>query len=154
MTNDDLLLPDERRGRPDHGGFAALELAILLPFIVTMLLLVAAFGRVERGRELVDQAAQAAARAASLAGSAPAAETAALAAARHSLADGGLSCSQMQLDVDTSSFRPGGTVGARLRCITDLSALTLSGVPGHVGLSGRAEAALETYRQIDTGSAA
>lgn len=135
----------------DFGAFAALELAILLPFIVVMLLLVAAFGRVERGRELVDQAAQAAARAASLTGSAPAAQSAALAAAQDSLADGGLSCGSMEIDLDTGAFHSGGTVGARLRCTTDLSDLTLSGVPGHVSLTARAEATLENYRQIESG---
>lgn len=137
---------------PDCGGFAALELAILLPFIVVMLLLVAAFGRVERGRELVEQAAQAAARAASLTGSPAVAQAAAVTAVQDRLADGGLSCSRIQVDLDTSKFHPGGAVSARLRCVTDLSGLTLSGVPGQVSLTARAEAALEPYRQIDTGS--
>jgi len=51
------------RGEPDRGAFAALELTILVPFVIVMLLLVVAFGRVSRGRQLVDQAAEAAARA-------------------------------------------------------------------------------------------
>jgi Flp pilus assembly protein TadG len=138
----------------DGGGFAALELAILLPFIVVMVLLVAAFGRVARGRELVDQAAQAAARAGSLATSPPAARAAAADAARQTLTGGGLSCAGAQVSLDTSTFRPGAQVTAHVTCTTDLAALTLSGVPGRVSLSASCVSPLEPYRPLtSTGTA-
>jgi Flp pilus assembly protein TadG len=137
----------------DAGAFAALELAILLPFVVVMLLLVVAFGRVERGRELVDQAATAAARAASLSTSPGAARTAAINAAAQTLAGGGLSCAGMQVSVDTSSFHPGGDVTAHLSCTADLGGLTLSGVPGQVHLASSATSPLEPYRQLTAASA-
>jgi Flp pilus assembly protein TadG len=132
----------------DAGAFAALELAILLPFVVVMLLLVVGFGRVERGRELVDQAAAAAARAASLSTSPGAARTAAISAATQTLSAGGMSCAGMQVSVDTSAFHPGGDVTAHLSCSSDLSGLTLSGVPGHVHLTSTATSPLESYRQL------
>jgi Flp pilus assembly protein TadG len=134
------------------GAFAALELAILTPFIVVMLLLVVAFGRVERGRELLDSAAASAARAASLAGSPGAAHDAAITAATAALAQGGLSCTNVHVDLDTRAFHPGGQVTARLACSTDLSGLTLSGVPGHLHLTAAETSPLEPYRQFTTAS--
>jgi Flp pilus assembly protein TadG len=136
----------------DAGAFAALELAILLPFVIVMLLLVVAFGRVERGRELVDQAATSAARAASLATSPGQAQTAAIDAATQTLTNGGLSCAGMQVTVDTASFHPGGDVTAHLSCSADLAGLTLSGVPGHIQLHSNATSPLEPYRQLTTAS--
>jgi Flp pilus assembly protein TadG len=138
-------------GNRDAGAFAALELAILFPFIVVMLLLVVAFGRVSRGRELVDQAAQAAARAGSLATSPGAAQDAAVRAAQQTLSGGGLSCGAVQVRVDTATFRPGGQVVAHVTCTADLAGLTLSGVPGHVTLTGTSTSPLEPYRQFATG---
>jgi len=138
-------------GGRDAGAFAALELAILCPFIVVMLLLVVAFGRVSRGRELVDQAAQAAARAGSLAASPGAARDAATRAAQQTLSGGGLSCGDVQVSVDTATFRPGGQVVAHVTCTADLAALTLSGVPGHVTLTATSTSPLEPYRQFATG---
>jgi Flp pilus assembly protein TadG len=136
----------------EEGAFAALELAILLPFVIVMLLLVVAFGRVERGRELVDQASAAAARAASLSTSPGQAQTAANTAASRTLTSGGLSCAGMHVTVDTASFHPGGNVTARLSCTADLAGLTLSGVPGHVTLTSTATSPLEPYRQLTTAS--
>lgn len=136
----------------DAGGFAALELAILLPFVVVMLLLVVAFGRVSRGRELVDQAAEAAARAGSLNASPAAATAAAAAAAHQTLAQGGLSCGDVQVLVDTSAFHPGGQVDARVTCTTDLAGLTLSGVPGHVHLTASSVSPLSPYRPLALGA--
>ena len=141
-----------RRSDGDVGAFAALELAILMPFVIVMLLLVVAFGRVERGRELIDQAAAAAARAASLSTSPGAAQSAALSAATQTLTDAGLSCAGMQVSVDTDSFHAGGDVTTHLSCTTDLSGLTLSGVPGHVHLTSTATSPLEPYRQLTTAS--
>jgi Flp pilus assembly protein TadG len=135
--------------RVDGGGFAALELAILFPFVIVMLLLVVGFGRVARGRELVDQAAQAAARAATLTDSPSAARTAAAHAAQQTLDGGGLSCAGVTVTLDTSAFRPGGQVDARVRCSADLSGLTLSGVPGHVALIADSVSPIEPFRALD-----
>lgn len=138
---------DER----DRGAFAALELVILVPFIIVMLLLVVGFGRVERGRQLVDQAALAASRAASLTLNPVAAQAAATQAARQTLSAGGLSCSSMNVSVDTSAFYAGGQVTAHLTCHADLSGLALAGVPGAVSLKADSTSVLEQYRQISLG---
>jgi Flp pilus assembly protein TadG len=132
----------------ERGAFAALELAILLPFVIVMLLLVVGFGRVERGRELVDQAAASAARAASLSTSPGAARTAAISAATGTLRSGGMSCAGVRVSVDTGGFHPGGDVAARVTCVANLAGLTLSGVPGHISLSATSTSPLEPYRQL------
>jgi Flp pilus assembly protein TadG len=151
MTRNRSWLRRPCGGEREAGGFAALELAILFPFVVVMLLLVVAFGRVERGRELVDQAAQAASRAGSLTDSPAAARTAATQAAQQTLTDGGLSCTGIQVTLDTSAFRPGGQVAAHVSCPADLGDLTLSGAPGHTGLSATSVSPLEPYRALKTG---
>lgn len=138
---------DER----DRGAFAALELVILVPFIIVMLLLVVGFGRVERGRQLVDQAALAASRAASLTLNPVAAQTAATQAAQQTLSGGGLSCSSMNVSIDTSAFYAGGQVTAHLICRADLSGLALAGLPGTVNLKADSTSVLEQYRQINPG---
>lgn len=137
-----------RDGEPDRGAFAALELVILTPFIIVMMLLIVGFGRVERGRQLVDQAAQAASRAASLTVSPAAAQTAAQQAAEHTLSDGGLSCSSMTVNIDTSAFYAGGQVTAHLSCQADLSQLAMAGLPGSTRLTSDSTSPLEQYRPL------
>ncbi len=137
-----------RRSGPERGAFAALELVILTPFIIVMMLLIVGFGRVERGRQLVDQAAQAASRAASLTVSPAAAQTAAKQAAEHTLSDGGLSCSSMTVNIDTSAFYAGGQVTAHLSCQADLSQLAMAGLPGSTRLSSDSTSPLEQYRPL------
>lgn len=151
MTHRLRAVNSRRHGESDHGAFAALELVIVFPFVIVMLLLVVGFGRVSRGRELVDQAAQSAARAGSLSSTPGAASTAAQQAAAQTLSDGGLSCSNVTVTVDTSRFHAGGEIVAHVRCTTNLSGLTLSGVPGSVTLTAASTSPLETYRQIALG---
>jgi Flp pilus assembly protein TadG len=132
----------------DRGAFAALELVILFPFILIMIALVAAFGRVERGRQLVDQAAQAASRAGSLASTPYTADVAAHDAAAQTLQDGGLSCSDVAVSLDTSQFFAGGKVVAHVVCVADLSGLALAGVPGSVRLTADSTSPMDRYRQL------
>lgn len=132
----------------DRGGFAALELTIMVTFVIVMLLVIAAAGRVSHGRQLVDQAAQAAARAGSLSLTPGDAQVAAEQAATQTLADGGLSCGSMRVSLDTSRWYAGGDVVAQLSCNADLSALTTAGVPGTVTLNASSTSPLESYRQL------
>jgi len=139
-----------RYGR-DRGAFAALELTIQVPFIIVMTLLVVAFGRVSRSHQLVDQAAQAAARSGSLAADPQAASKVANDIAAQTLADGGVSCTVMHVDVNTLDFQPGGQIVVTVSCQADLSDLTFSGVPGSVTLTASSTSPLETYRQFGAG---
>lgn len=147
--------PDTRRGlqlRPAHldrdAGLMALELAILAPAVIAMLLLVVGFGRVTHARQLVDQAAAASARAASLAPSPAAARSGAEQAAHDTLTGAGLSCRDARVAVDLADYRPGGILTVRVWCTSDLSRLALAGLPGQVTLDAVAASPLEPYRQL------
>ena len=115
-----------------------------------MLLLVVAFGRYAYGKQLIEQAASAAARAASLSATTAQADGRAHQAASASLSDAGVSCTSMTITVDDSNFRAGGTVGVTLNCTADLSGLALAGLPGSVTVTATGRAPLETYRQFTT----
>jgi Flp pilus assembly protein TadG len=136
-----------RTGDADRGSSTA-ELVIVTPIIIIMLLLVVAFGRYAYGKQLVEQAASAAARAASLSTTAAQADSRAHQAASASLSDAGVSCTSMSITVDDSDFRAGGTVGATLTCTADLSGLALAGLPGSVTISATGRAPLEQFRQF------
>lgn len=132
-------------------GLIALELAIITTFVVVMLLLVVGFGRVSRSRQLVDQAAQAAARAGSLTPSPAAANAAAGRAASETLSGGGMSCQAMSVVLDTSHFYPGGQVVAHIACTANLSGLTMAGMPGRLTLRAQSTSPLENHRLINPG---
>lgn len=137
-----------RARRCDDAGLMALELAILAPLTIMMLLTVVAFGRVTHGRTTVDQAAAAAARAASLAPSPGQADADGARAARDTLAGTGLSCTGSSSDIDTTAFHPGGQVTAVVVCTVDLSSLALTGLPGSLTLHASATSPIETLRDV------
>jgi Flp pilus assembly protein TadG len=143
-----------RARRPTgHGdaGLAAVELAVLTPFVIAVLLLVVGFGRVTQGRQLVDQAAAAAARAASLANTPGQAEADGREAATDTLTRAGVSCTGLGVMVDTARFHAGGDVSVQVRCTADLSGLALAGLPGAMTMTATAQAPLETFREISLG---
>ena len=144
------VVGDDGASRED--GFAALELAILSSFVIVMLLLVVGLGRVSHGRQLIDQAGAAAARAAALNNTPGQASADAQQAASDTLAQAGLACTQLQVNVDTGAFHPGGYVDVAVRCTADLSGLALAGMPGSVTLESTSRSPLETYRDLSGGA--
>ena len=137
-----------RAGRDEEDrGSSSVELVLLVPVVIVLLLLVVAFGRVAHGRQLVQSAAAAAARSASLAATPVDAATRAQRSAAAALTDAGVSCASMTAQVDTTQFRPGGQVQVTVSCTADLSGLALAGVPGRLTLTESAGSPLETYRQ-------
>jgi Flp pilus assembly protein TadG len=136
-----------RREDRDRGSSTA-ELVIITPIIIVLLLLVVGFGRYAHGRQLVEQAAAAAARAASLSPTAAQADRRARQAATTSLADAGVSCRSMNITIDAGDFRAGGTVAVTVACTADLSDLALAGLPGAATMTATGRASLETYRQF------
>ncbi len=135
---------------PERGdaGFAALELALFTPFLIVMLLLVVGLGRAAHGRQLIDQSGAAAARAASLSRTPFHAVGDARTAAASTLAEAGMSCNHLGVDVDTSAFRPGGYVGVTVHCVVSLRRLAVAGLPGQVTLTSTSRSPLETYREF------
>jgi Flp pilus assembly protein TadG len=138
----------EWRSPAGDEGLAALELAILTPLIIAMLLLVVGLGRVSHGRQLIDQAAAAAARAAALTNAPGPASSAARHAAQDTLSQAGVSCGQLRVAVNTGAFRPGGYVDVTVRCTASLSGLALAGMPGSVTLSATSRSVLEAHRDF------
>lgn len=135
-------------GAGAEGGFAALELAIMTMFVIAMVLLVVGLGRVSHGRALIDAAGSAAARAAALDNAPGPASTDARRAAADTLAQAGMSCRGLLVEVDTGAFHPGGYVAVTVRCTADLSGLALTGLPGSVLLTSTSRSVLETHRDL------
>ena len=139
-----------RRAVDRDRGSMTTEFVVLAPIVIAIVLLVVGLGRYAHGKQLVEQAAAAAARSASLTGSVGAAESRAHRAAAASLADAGMSCTAMTAVVDTAAFRPGGVVTVTITCTADLSQLALSGLPGTATLTSTARSPLEAHRQFAT----
>lgn len=138
------------RGRRDQCGAAAVEITLLIPAVLLLIGLIVASGRVWFARTAVADAAQAAARAASLARTTGQAGTDARDVADRSLRTSGLSCTNTTVSVDTGAFGLAvgtpGTIRARITCRAPFSDLTVPGMPGSMVLTGDGAAALDTYR--------
>jgi Flp pilus assembly protein TadG len=134
----------------DQRGAAAVELTLLVPALLLTLGLLVAGGRLWFARTTVNEAAQTAARAASLARSADSAASAGREAGTQSLATAGLHCRSTSVLINTAAFEvpPGtpATVTSTITCILDFSDVLLPGWPGSTELTGRGSAALDTYR--------
>lgn len=125
-----------------------MELAVLAPVLVVLLLLVVASGRLVLAHQEVDAAAADAARAASIANSASAAQLAAQGAAQTDLAGHGITCTSFRSWVDTSDFTPGGAVRVTVSCTASFSGLALLALPGSQTLSSESTAPIDLYRTI------
>jgi Flp pilus assembly protein TadG len=138
--------PRGTRGRaePTDRGSVAVEVVLVAPLLIALLLLVAGLGRIAHTRGEVDGAAADAARTASLHRDPAQAQRAGQDAARAYL--GPRTCRDVEVVIDTASFRPGGQVTALVRCTASLTGLGLSGLPGSRTFTATAVAPLDAYR--------
>lgn len=132
----------------EDAGLAVVELVIATTVLVSILLLIVGFGRYSEAQQLVEQAAGAAARAASLDSTPTQAAVDARTTAQESVADAGESCTDLRVSVNTSAFRPDGQVSVTVSCSIDLSQLTLAGFGPHQTVASTQTAPLEAYRDI------
>jgi Flp pilus assembly protein TadG len=130
-------------------GSASLELVLLTPVLLVLLLFVVMGGRYAQARADVDSAARDAARAGSLERSSPAATAAAEGAAARRLADRDVVCTDLEVQLDVTNFRPGGDVGATVSCTVDLSDLTGLGVPSSVSFESDFREPVDVFRGAD-----
>ncbi|WP_239340905.1 TadE/TadG family type IV pilus assembly protein [Frankia sp. CiP3] len=139
--------------RPGSGGdgSAAVELTLLAPVAILLLLLIVAVGRQIQTRMQVDDAAQAAARAATTARNPAQAQTAARAVVAAGLPGGTPSCRTVIVTVDTSDFRPGGSVRATVACTVDLADLTGLRLPAVRTVESTFTAVIDLYRGVSPG---
>ncbi len=118
------------RLRTDTGS-VSVEAAVLVPAVIIVGLLIIAGARVSSAEQAVDNAATAAARAASIARSPHSAQQAGAAVARERLGREGITCQETSVSVDASQIAVGraGLVRASVTCRVALSDLALP-VPG------------------------
>lgn len=134
------------RGHRDEHGTAALELTLLAPLLLVILLFVVGLGRMAHARQQIESVAADSARAASLERNTSLSAQAAKTAATASLGDAGVSCTNLDVDVDLSSYQPGGRVTVTVSCTTKLSDVAMAGFPGSRTFTSTSSVPIETYR--------
>jgi Flp pilus assembly protein TadG len=138
--------------RPDGDrGSASLEFVVLAPALLALIGLLIVGGRVAIANNSVEQAADEAARSASISRTAAGARAAATDGARRALGEQGLRCSSVDVDVDTSGFAvPVGVpaqVSATVTCVVRLADVAVPGFPGSRTVTATAVSPLDTYRE-------
>lgn len=132
-------------------GSASLEAVIGVPAFALFVALIIMGGRTATAHQALESAAADAARSASLARSAPAAAESARQAARTSLANQDLSCTDVDVSVDVEAFTQAvgrdASVDVTVACRLDLSDLSIPGVPGSRLLRASMSSPLDTWRE-------
>ena len=140
-----------RRPHADDRGAASVEVVLLVPMILLVIGLMFAGWRLWAARSATQQAAQAAARAASIARSGADASGRADQVARSNLAALGAPCdtSSVATDVSAFSLAPGveGWINVSVTCQLGFADLVLPGMPGHLQVTGEAAERLDTFRE-------
>lgn len=140
-----------REHRPDERGSVALELVLVVPVLVLVLCVLTAGWRLWTARTEVQQAASAAARAATLERGSGAARARAVQVAQASLQAPGLRCGDQRIDVDLSGFStaPGieADVAVLVSCRIPLADLLVPGLPGSWQVQAEQSHRLDTFRE-------
>lgn len=136
------------RHRHDRGerGTAAIEFVLVAPVILVIFLFVIGLGRMAHARQQLESVAADSARAASLERNTSQSASAAMAAAQRSLGEAGVSCTDLAVNVDLSSYQPGGRVTVTVSCKTRLSDVGMAGFPGSKTFTAKSTVPIETYR--------
>jgi Flp pilus assembly protein TadG len=147
-----LVAVRSRRLWNDDRGSESVELAILLPVGILVLAMLVIGARIALAGDRISGVAGIAARDASLARSAAAAQQIATASATNALADRNLHCADVQVSVDTSGFSsaPGApaAVTVAVACTVDLSDIGVAGLPGSRTLRDTATSPLDPARDL------
>jgi len=136
-----------RRPR-DQRGATAVELVVMAPVLVGFMVTVVGAGRFVDARGQVNDAAYAAARAASLAPNLETAREAGKAAATESLADRGKACTTLTVSLAGTDFRAAGHVTVEVTCQAEMSDVVGFGLPGTKAFTGTAVVPLEQFRNF------
>lgn len=132
----------------NESGSSAVELVLMVPVMMTLVLSVVAGGRYVDSRGQVNDAAYAAARAASLAPTLDSARQAGQQAAQESLADRGKACTTLTVSFAGTDFTTGGYVTAEVTCHADLSDVVGFGLPGAKSFTATAVVPIEQARRL------
>ncbi|HXH78402.1 TadE/TadG family type IV pilus assembly protein [Nocardioides sp.] len=136
--------------RRNERGSASLEAAVGVPAFALFVALIIFGGRTATAHQALESAAADAARSASLARTAGAATEAARQAAQTSIANQDLSCTKVEVSVDTDAFTHAvgsdSAVGVTVSCLLDLSDLSIPGIPGSHVVRATMSSPLDTWR--------
>lgn len=144
------------RGAPDDSpaierGSVAVELAVLVPILLMLVGMFAVGYRVWAVRASALSAAEAGARAASMAPTASAGEAMARSIVAANLAGLGVDCLDQRIGVDASGLAlPAGQegwVGVSVSCRVSFHDLVLPGSPGSMTVHADARERVDTYRE-------
>lgn len=127
-------------------GSVTTEVVLLTPVMLVLLGFVVMTGRIGDVDSAVTNAAQQAARAATLVGTPAAAKVTADSTAHANLDVLGVICAALSVAVDTSRFQPGGDVAVEVTCTVELSDVAFTGLPGNKTVHARAVEVIDTYR--------
>jgi Flp pilus assembly protein TadG len=127
-------------------GSVTTEVVLLTPVLLVLLGFVIMTGRIGDVDGAVTHAAQQAARAGTLTGNADAARSAASSTVRANLEHLGISCTRLEVTVETSRFRPGGDVAVEVTCTVALGDVAFTGLPGQRTVSARAVEVIDVFR--------
>lgn len=133
-------------GRRSERGSTSLSVVLLTPAMLAVLGLAVFAGRLAGAEQDVVSAAHDAARAASMRQYPDAAAADAQAAASRTLETRGVSCAALSVQIDTSAFRPDGSVAVTVSCTIDNSDLLGIGMPGTRTVDASATAVIDRYR--------
>jgi hypothetical protein len=131
-------------------GSIAIELAILTPAVIMFFAVMVVAGRITLAQQAAEAAASDAARTASLARTAVAAEDQAETAAMTSFASQGIECIDLTVTVNTAEFEldppEPAVVSVEVFCLVQLADVALPGIPGEAELTGTFTSPLDRYR--------
>lgn len=133
------------RERPEAGS-TTIEITLIAPLFILLFLLIVALGRVTDAHMKVEDAAHAAARAATLAPNAAAAQAAASTAAADSLAQAGVTCRGFSVSASVGSLAPGSQVTVRVQCTVGLADVAGLRLPGASTQSATSVSVVDRYR--------
>ncbi|MGE3412893.1 MAG: TadE/TadG family type IV pilus assembly protein [Dehalococcoidia bacterium] len=132
----------------DERGYTSVELLAMTTVLVGFITVVVGAGRIVDSNSQVDDAAYAAARAASLESNFEAAQIAGRQAAEDSLADRGKACTNLTVSFAGTDFRTSGQVKVEVTCHANLSDVVGFGLPGAKDFSSSAVVPIEQYRRL------
>lgn len=142
------LWRERLRAPRDERGYTAVELLAMTTVLVGFITVVVGGGRFVDSNSQVDDAAYAAARAASLETNFEAGQMAGREAAADSLADRGKACTHLTVSFAGTDFRTSGHVRVEVTCHANLSDVVGFGLPGAKDFTSTAVVPIEQYRRL------
>lgn len=135
------------RRKRDEGGSVPLEVALVAPAILGLLMLVMFSARVTRSKAEVQNAAAAAARAATLTSNEPDALEAAQEVAEDNLDNADITCDPVVISLGSGTdLTPGGQVVVSITCTATVSDLALVALPGAYDFTATSTEVIDTFR--------